>query len=182
MMHPGNGQGFPSMVPPWPPAMGMGTRPPLVPPNQGEQVTITRTETTNVETIASATPTESQTDTTNVSSASSGATNEGEGQETQQTTEESQTPDTSNFGEDSSLRSRTTGVRRRLAASVRPEERAGTGPTVNTTQTTTSQSAPARPRQSENPVYILFVSLLVVAILFLVLRRLYIMKMLPVLF
>ena len=179
MMHPGNGQGFPSMVPPWPPAMGMGARPPFGPPNQGESVTINRTETTNVETIASTSTNETQNDTTNVTS--SAATNQGEGQNTEQTTEESQSADASNADEHPSLRSRTTGSRRRLANSVRPEERVGGGQTVNTAQTTT-QNVPTRPRQSESPVYILFISLLVVAILLLVLRRLYHMKMLPALF
>ena len=181
MMHTGNGPVIPGMVPSWPPTMGMGTRPPFVSPNPGDQVTINSTVTNNVETIASSTTSESQSGRTNVASTSAGATSEGEGQDTQQTTEASQTPDASSSSEDPSLTSRTTGVRRRLAASLRPEERAG-GQTVNTTQTRTIQSASVTPRQSDSPVYILFVGLLVLAILLLVLRRLYIMKMLPVLF
>lgn len=178
MMQSGNGPFIPGMVPPWLPTMGMGTRPPFVPPNSGENVTINSTETNNLQTSVSS----SENDETNMTSSSAADTrNEGGSQEeTWQTTQESPEPAATDHGDESPLRSRTTGVRRRLAASMRPEEREDTQ--RSSTHTTRTVPSPVRPRQSDGPVFVIFISLLILAILLLVLRRLYMMKLLPVLF
>ena len=178
MMQFGNGPLHPAMVPPWPPStVGMGTRPPFIPPNARESTVNGSRDTDNVQSSASAS---SQEEGTNVGQSSSvNDTSEGQGQEILEPTQAFPSSEQVDSNEDPSLRSQTTGVRRRLAASVLPEERIN-----RETNSSQARSAhiPERLRESESPIYWLFVSVIVIAILLLVLRRLYVMKLLPVLF
>lgn len=188
MMHTGNGQFPPGMFPPWPPStIGTGTRPPFIPPNPGESVPNNSKDTKTVQSSAS------QGSETNIAPASSANDTSEIQEEIQENPQESQSAEQASSNEHPSLRSQTTGVRRRLTASLQPEERI-TGEASNTQRPATSTlersqrshgpsvSTSARPRQSESPLYWLFVSVIVIAILLLILRRLYVMKVLPVLF
>ena len=177
MMQFGNGPLHPAMVPPWPPStVGMGTRPPFIPPNAGESTVNGSRDTNNVQASASAS---SQEEGTNVVGQSSSVNDTSQGQEIPEAAQASPSSEQADSNEDPSLRSQTTGVRRRLAASVLPEERIN-----RETSSSQARSAhiPERARESESPIYWLFVSVIVIAILLLILRRLYVLKLLPVLF
>ena len=180
LMHSGNGPLLPGMVPPWPPStVGMGIRPPFVPPSTGESGS--RETNSNLQTDP--TPT-SQDERTNTDSSSTTA-NTHEDPEIQQLSQDSHSTERASPDEDPSLRSRNTGLRRRLASSLQTEERASLQTEERSSRTassTQSQSVrtPERPRPSESLMYYVFVSTIILAILLLVLRRLYIMKILPV--
>ena len=196
-MHSGNGPMVPAMgtMPgtmgpfPWPPNLGMGTRPPFIPPSTGESrsgETATTTTTTNVQSDSTATSSSTNDKTTTGTSSTTANTHEdSEIQQTPQPTpQESSSTEGARPDEDPSLRSTTTGVRRRLAASLQSEERnnrpssATHSPSVPTPERQRATGS-QRQRDSESPLYYVFVSVIVLAIILLILRRLYVMKMLP---